>query len=208
MESKWCNQVLSATPLVLVHLRFFLPFVSQRVESNKLFQWGTSALCSGFVILNVRRLDELWEAVPSLDLKRIGKRMRSAPDDQLILRAMNRTYPEVVGVLPREWDITANNGYQGKFNKKFLLATDEKKVLDELKYAGILHLNGGGTSDEAYFMQHQLLTGKYDHSFGLLQYYARMPWSWAKFIVESNKHDGISYSPVVVTEPHVAAETN
>lgn len=126
--------------------------------------------------------------------------MRSAPDDQLILRATNHTHPELVGVLPREWDITANNGFHGKYNKKYTTATEED-ILGELSYVGMLHFNGGGTSDEAYFKEHPLVKNrKHEHSFGLIQYYANMPWSWARFMVESNIREGISFAPQVVTE--------
>lgn len=135
-------------------------------------------------------------------------KMKSNPGDQLIFRAMNRTYPDVVGVLPREWDISVANGYKGNHWKSFPLKAKEEDVLDELKYAGMMHFNGGGMSDEAYFKQHKLLTKrKYHHSFGLVQYYARMPWSWAKFIVESNKRDDIYFSPRVVTDLNAAATT-
>lgn len=174
------------------------------MDSDKIFQWGRNALCSGFLVVNVQRLDELWAKVPTINLKKIGKKMRSAPGDQLILRAVNKTYPELVGVLPRKWDITSGNGYHGSYRKSFNKASEEK-VLDELKSAGMLHMNGGGKSDKAYFMHHPLLTEQtHEHSFGLLQYYARMPWSWARFIVESNKRENVSYSPLVFTESSTA----
>lgn len=152
-------------------------------------------------MMNVRKLDTLWEAIPAIDLKRIGVEFDfSRPDDQLILRAINRTHPELVGALPLEWDVTAVNGAEGQYAKSRTKYTEEE-TLRELKHVGMLHFNGGGTSDKAYFKTHKLITHhkkKYYHTYGLVKYYVNMPWTWARFMVESKRRESVSYSPLVV----------
>jgi hypothetical protein len=142
----------------------------------------------------VKRLPELWGRIPTLELPTTG-----ILGDQKILRHFNKSYPNLVGALPREWDITAKNGFQACRSCAYARATPEE-VEQDLQKAGMLHFNGGGVSTEAYWESHLLLSGKYHTTFGLAQYYVKLTWGWTRFMVESKRKDDVTFHlPTVET---------
>lgn len=142
------------------------------------------------MVFNIQNLPKLWQRVPTL-LIDAGA---GTNGDQRIMRTFNETYPKLVGMLPRQWDISAKNGYQGIRGQAYDIATPEE-VLDELESAGMLHFNGGGASSSSYF--NKKLVVKYDKTFGLARYYINMPWSWARFMVESDRRDDNFFLPTI-----------
>jgi len=57
-------------------------------------------------------------------------------------------YPELVETLPREWDVSTNNGYQGRQSKKYPERLTTAELLKEIPGAGMMHFNGGGVSSK------------------------------------------------------------
>jgi hypothetical protein len=150
----------------------------KHVDRNATFQWG-DLKCSGFIILNVPKLDHLWHLASKLDLNKASVELRQAKNDQLIFRAINRSHPEIVSMLPKEWDVSLAGGLW-------------KGVLTESRPDGVghMHFNGGGPSKANVFLtiKEFLTVEKHRSGWGLANYYIRMPWPYAKFIVESSKY--------------------
>ena len=170
--------------------------VLQHVNPEKVFQWGNNSLCSGFMIMNVQKLAEIWDRMPLLG----PWKPTETPGDQIILRSFHSKFPKLVGSLPLEWDISARNGFMGDPEGGYLEA-NPRKVAKWLKDgAGMLHFNGGGESVESYFKVHPQVSAKYKDTFGLARFYVDIPWSWVKFVTKSMCRDSISFSPTVVKQ--------
>jgi hypothetical protein len=150
------------------------------------FQWGASQ-CSGFLILNVPMIDHLWHLASKLDLYNIADELHVPKNDQLIFKALNRSHPEIVSMLPKEWDVPLTEGLW-------------KGVLKDHRPDGVghIHLNGGGSDNKNAFLTSVFVTDKKHKSgWGLANYYIHMPWPYAKFIVESSKGDSVGHQLVI-----------
>ena len=145
-------------------------------DDKAYFQFGTLE-CSGFLIINVAKINNLWELIEHLgheNLRRYSRLLRESLGDQLFLRVLNATNPEVVSLLPPEWDVHLTNLWKGSlFNHR-------------PNGVGYEHLNGGGRSKESAFLVSQFLPPKMEQrGWTLANYFIKIPWSWAKFHVES-----------------------
>ena len=150
----------------------------QYVDREATFQWGAD-MCAGFMMFNLKKAGSLWDLASRCDLKGIMEKYELNLGDQLILRAVNETFPEVVGDLPDAWTISyANGGYMHTHD-----------IVDWRPNVGMLHFNGGTISKESYFKEHKVIQNKPD-TWGMAAYYARLPWPWARFIGESKSQDG------------------
>lgn len=147
------------------------------------------------MLFNVPRLGELWEHIEKIDFGKIKLPQGERPGDQAILRYTEDAFPELAGTVPREWDISAADGCISCNGHNFRKAKSEDEILLDIPAAGMLHLNGGLESGEAYFKVHKLM--KYNHTFGLVHYYSDMPWDWAKYIVESKRREHVDYNVLV-----------
>jgi hypothetical protein len=140
------------------------------VDPESLFQWGSN-MCAGFLLLTVHRMDELWEKLKSLreEIKLVG-----SIDDQVVFRIVNKFFPELVSVLPDEWDLSYAD-------KVWRFA---HKIVEKRPKVGMMHFNGG--DGEPYFEKHTaLINPKRSNTFGLSKYYVGIPWTWARFVAES-----------------------
>lgn len=135
----------------------------------------------------------MWKLIPSLQITAGG----GTNGDQRILRRFRRVYPKLVGSLPQEWDISFKNGYQGDSSNGYGHATPEEVLYYLKSGAGMLHFNGGGESSDSYFENKMLV--RFNDTFGLSTYYINMPWSWARFTVESNRRDDAFYLPTITS---------
>lgn len=162
----------------------------KHLDPHALFHWGLS-MCSGFVLLNMNALPEIWDLAEKLDLRAMGTSIRQQPNDQLIFRAINITHPERVSVLPPEWDISiADEVWRFR-----------KTIVQNRPQVGMIHFNGGGSSKEAFFETHSFLTDEtLRWTFGMANYFIRLPWSWARFTVESITSEGQGYPLLVKYE--------
>lgn len=165
-------------------------------------------MCAGFVVLNLRKLPEIWNASDdaSMTLQFIGDQVQAQPNDQQILRAANFTHPERVGIFPKRWDGHVADGL-------WRYPNDLLKHRPEL---AMLHFNGGGHSKDnegPYFDTHYLLVGgtfgkkpeqKHDvhlDTYGLIQEQVRLPWPWARARVQSLvRPDNVSYPLQLIYE--------
>ena len=149
-----------------------------------LFLWGEQSRCAGFMLYqpqSVETLWKLWSTVPDETLEQLLAPW-PAVDDQLVLRAIQRTFPHLVGSLPKQWDISAMDG-PWKYKPHVLLKHRPQ--------VSMLHYNGGGQAghvDGAFFEQHSHYQR---HAlWRLSEYYVNMPWSWAQNIAASQIQPG------------------
>lgn len=166
-------------------------------DDNVLFQWG-NLQCAGFLLLNLPKFGEqFWNLVTRIEKEHTLVKVSGSDrtNDQLLLQAVQKVYPDKVGSLPRDWDTHVGNGaYKWK---------SQYKVLKERPRIGFIHLNGGSTSKASAFEQNILVTNeKFNRTWLVAQYYATYPWQWVRFNLESQAIDGkgvpihIDYAPI------------
>ena len=110
-------------------------------DEDTAFMLGSDG-CDGFMILNLCKGSKIWELAASIDFPAMSREFSNQNiDDQLIFRAIHRTYPTEATLLPDEWSISvANGGWRYA-----------KKLVEVKPAVGMLHFNGGGASKDAYF---------------------------------------------------------
>ena len=151
------------------------------ISDDAYLHWGKMK-CAGFVILNVHQLQKMWYVVEhayETKLKILKRNLSLALADQSFLAAFEYEQPEYVSILPDAWDNHLANG----------LYRYKKKLLQERPEIGYIHFNGGGTSKSSWFFDEY---GNFTFwvsaphvyirdTFGLVDYYIRMPWPWAQY---------------------------
>jgi hypothetical protein len=157
----------------------------KHVDQDATFQWGSDT-CAGFMILNLQKLGTVWDMARRCDLHNISNVTGQDFNDQLIFRAVNYTFPNVVGVLPEEWSISVANG-------AWRHAAD---IVDYRPKIGMLHFNGGGGSQDAYWEGKFVQAWPDTWGTGPL-YYAKLPWNWARFVGESMRGAGKGH-PLII----------
>lgn len=155
-------------------------------SSRYYFQWGASQ-CSGFMVLNVPKVEEMWKIVDSYGLSKAQQHIAdSTKGDQFFLRTFQLAQPDKVGWLPDRWD---NNLADGMWKWR-------KNLVEQRPQIGYIHFNGGGKSQEAWFLKNDTdPTILYDNewvtdrdtanTFGIVDYYIRLPWKWARYFAEA-----------------------
>ena len=126
-----------------------------------------------------------WELVDRLPtIKHAG--------DQSLLSAVALQFPDHVGTLPAHWDTHLGHGWR----------RHPHQLLTERHGTGMLHFTGprgGGTGsglrspgffsyfcDRTTMCRHnQTARDMYWQTWGLADFYARVPWTWAKHFRES-----------------------
>ena len=143
----------------------------QEVETvpNALFHWGAT-MCSGFVVMNVARMEEIWSLAENTPMEKISKKQNNVFDDQLVFKAVNVTYPNKINVLSDSWDMSISDKWRLRHRPY-----DEK-----YPNVGMLHLNGGGSSKEAYFKDYWVFQ-TYNNTWGNAKTFVTMPWPWARY---------------------------
>jgi len=174
--------------VILSNLQNLWKIVNHDDENGPLFYIGESQ-CSGFIVINLKKTVKIWEAASKADLANISQHTHQAPDDQLVFRSIKMEYPDLVGVLPEEWDMNIADG----------LWMFKRAVVEKRPKVGMLHFNGGGSSKESFFVAHDFLKDKaLKGTFGLVNYYVRLPWTWARFMAYSNVPENQAGFPLFV----------
>jgi hypothetical protein len=153
-------------------------------KPNALFHWDALG-CAGFVVFDNHRNNEIWDLAANYDLHN-----RTNPNDQEILRAVNISYPETVGILPSAWDVSVANE-MWKFNHRLVSVRPN---------IGMMHFNGGKDDPRNAFKIQKFLAhdnpkehSDWTNTWHLARYYANMPWEWARYWAKSMvKSDGDS----------------
>ncbi|KAL3779953.1 hypothetical protein HJC23_008207, partial [Cyclotella cryptica] len=148
----------------------------QMIEAKPdvLFHWGRG-MCAGFLAMKVSRIDEIWALARKAPLAEIRKKGRNRGiDDQLIFIAVNETHPNEVNRLPDGYDLThslkwhsSNYPYHEVYPEAFML-----------------HHNANGNSPLPYWNSSRIIQQHHD-SWGLMEYYIHLPWTWARFFARS-----------------------
>lgn len=164
--------------------------VWKHIDSNALFQWGEN-MCAGFLILNVQKMEETLKIIGSINYQKFRSESKNPAikranlNDQLFFVGVNVTHPEVVQLLPMEWDISIANG----------IWKLKRNIVEKRPNIGMIHFNGGGISTNAYFDEHDFITkDEFKGTFGLASYYVRLPWPWAKYMAKSQIGNDRSYT--------------
>jgi hypothetical protein len=160
-------------------------------DTSHYFQWGTSR-CAGFLIVNIPKLEEMWNTVDSFGLRNAQQQIQKSSSimaDQFFLRTFELAQPDKVGWLPDHWDNTmASTLWRWK-----------KNLVAKRPQIGYIHFNGGGhhtsqdaswflenTTDPTVLLDNTLLTSRdTGSSFGIAGYYIRLPWKWARYFAEA-----------------------
>ncbi len=78
---------------------------------DSLFHWGRS-MCSGFLVMNLPRIEDIWGIARKAPIKDIAKERKQNYMDQVIYMAVNITQPNEVHVLEEGWDMTVTERWQ------------------------------------------------------------------------------------------------
>jgi hypothetical protein len=143
--------------------------VFQDIMANpdSLFHWGRD-LCSGFVVFNALRMDEIWKLSAASPLENISRTDPTAVADQLLLIAVNVTYSHEVALLEYGWDM--NVAYKWIYYDT---------LVEKIPNVGMLHFNGG-RDGAAYWTNHDFIS-EYPDTWRNGNYSASLPWSWARY---------------------------
>ena len=162
------------------------------VTHDAAFQWGGS-MNAGFVILNLQKLPLVWNVASTLDLMEISERTDQGANDQLVFQAVNRTRPDLVQLLPKEWDVSVTSLWRGGLVADRDYFPFENMSPHRPDGVGMLHFNGGKSSKENVFTSGGSFLdiqkrGRY--GWANANYYVRLPWAWARYLVESRRRRG------------------
>jgi len=144
------------------------------------------ARCSGFMVLNVKKIPLIWSLAASIDMVVYKRQNKFLLGDQLVIRAAGVAYPPLEGTLPLEWDVSMIG------EKTLRYVADRYDVLGERPQVGMLHFNGGAKSKESYFREHSHLfnNSALDDTLGLVKNFVHMPWSWVRYHALTRARDG------------------
>ncbi|KAL7479818.1 hypothetical protein ACHAW6_005543 [Cyclotella cf. meneghiniana] len=164
--------------MILANLEELWHIVEAKPDS--LFHWG-KGMCACFVVMKVSQIDDIWTFARTSPLADIKK--ENNVDDQLIYISVNETHPNEVNVFPGGFDMTLSYRWQGEH-------FPYEKVYPE---TFMLHHNGNGNNNSnPYWNSGQTWISKHRDSWGLMEYYINLPWSWARFFAKSQLRYGSS----------------
>ncbi|EJK74150.1 hypothetical protein THAOC_04190 [Thalassiosira oceanica] len=155
---------LDTDVVIMSNLEALMNEVNRQPDS--IFHWGIGH-CAGFVIFNVRRMNEIWSLASESDLRRISHEFEQGRvNDQLLLVAINSTYPREVNILSAPWDMSVTSHWRPK-----------QSLLLGRSGVGMLHFNGGAASKDAYFDNGGKFLSAYPDTWGEATYYVNLSWS-------------------------------
>lgn len=171
-------------------------------DKEILFYWGNWNV-SGFIVLRPKYEKRLWDLYSQANVSSYQYILGPRPvvDDQHLFQVIQYQFPQHVGTLDPEWDVSAADG-PWKFNPKKLLQARPNG-------AGILHFNGGGESPDAFYNRNRPKHYREDQIWNLAKYYVDLPWSWVKFQLSAQlKHQDATTQPCklhLLYEPQATA---
>jgi hypothetical protein len=184
---------------------------SKRPQHQYHFQWGKEQ-CSGLLVINIQKLKDFWKRIKDYDLLtlrgfasvRDAQKMvrQRGLGDQFLIRSMQLTEAELIGHLPDEWDVSANDGPWWNITRN-----GTGVVEDRPRGVGMLHFNGGGSSKLSAFEGHPFLmennpdapaNNDYGSTWKLAHFYNRLDWKWARYMVESQVRSSDGGHPVKI----------
>ncbi|GFH59519.1 hypothetical protein CTEN210_15995 [Chaetoceros tenuissimus] len=155
---------------------------SVKENTNHTFTWREN---SGFLVMNCFKFQNVFQLLNSVNFTNAKKGRNGSMSDQHMLVVFQENFPDLVGYLPMEWYNHIGHGYRAK-----------PQMLVQKANVGYLHFTGFGTG-ESYFSDQGLIKfcergGRcqptiqshiidFQKSWGLADYYIRIPWSWVIF---------------------------
>lgn len=147
----------------------------EEVDDTKVFYYGKNR-CSGFMIINLAEFDNFWDMVRGLS------QVPWKVNDQRLIGAVAKSFPSAVGALSDQWsvDMASTRGVPHKLRQKDSVA--------------ILHYNGVREISDTFWdpgleyycdrieecKSSEEYRKAFVESWGLADYYIRLPWPWVK----------------------------
>ena len=152
------------------------------MNPNALFHWGRGR-CSGFMVFNVPRMNEIWKLARTTNMTNISATYGHYLNDQLVVLCVNVTYPNEVAVFEDGWDMTVS--------EKWLFNGDLVKRFPDV---GMLHFNAE-YPDAAFWEAHTFISG-FPDTWANGNYSASMPWPWARYQAKAMISSGSDGHPL------------
>lgn len=152
--------------------------ISSYYNSSTLYQWSKEWPCAGFMIYNLERMkDNFFSLLEKLSFK--------GGSDQTLLQAVADAHPDLIGTLPRHWDIHMGHGWRA--NPHELYEADAVSMLHfNGRFPKYFGLGDDETSLYLYCKRTKNCQGSertrrlYEKSWGLADYYIRINWKWVR----------------------------
>jgi len=160
-------------------------------------QWSSTWPNSGFAIYYMQRMPTFWKLLDSLP-------EISHTNDQSLLGQVHDAFPNATGTLPREWDVHMGHGWRGR----------PQSILWQQERVGMAHFTGDPPTGSSYLddngvIKYCLRVGQrcgddpegreqYMQTWGLVDYYIRLPWHYVRYFMESQVPIGAKGHSVLV----------
>jgi len=162
-----------------------------------IYQWSATWPNSGFAVYQLEHMDRFWELLD--ELPQIGH-----TNDQSLLTAVAKAFPNITGTLPKEWDTHMGHGWRPAPHE--ILQTQER--------VGMAHFTGKPPRGESYMDTDEgvlkycsrskhcgtsdTARQAYMKTWGLVDYYVRIPWHYVRYFGESQIPIGQRGYPLTV----------
>jgi len=145
-------------------------------------QWSATWPNSGFAIFYLQRMHNFWELVDQLPhIKHTN--------DQALLAEVHNLFPNVSGTLPKEWDTHMGHGWRPA----------PHTILTKQERVGMAHFTGKPPEGKSFLdgvgvikYCHRVKCGdakesrdQYMKTWGLVDYYIRVPWHYVRYFCDS-----------------------
>jgi hypothetical protein len=155
------------------------------IEKNEaypvMYQWSAVWPNSGFAVYHLHHMDRFWELVDELP-------SISHTNDQSLLSQVAKAFPQVAGTLPAAWDVHMGHGWRKA----------PHTLLHQQERVGMVHFTGKPPQGDSYLdasdgvLKYCLRSGSckdskddYMKTWGLVDYYGRVPWNLVRYFGES-----------------------
>jgi hypothetical protein len=164
--------------VVMANLNDILPFL----DPTKLYQFSAKWPNSGFMVVNIKQFHVFWEMFGNQTKPKNG-------NDQILVAQFAKSFPDKVGTLPIQWDVHLGHGWRPM--PQSLLEKQKEGV-------GMLHFTGkkkGNSYFDKGFDQYCERTRSCNvtkdidaisKSWGLVDYYVRLQWTWVVYFAKSS----------------------
>eukprot|EP00978_Attheya_sp_CCMP212_P049735 scaffold701566_cov67-Attheya_sp.AAC.1 len=166
--------------VVMANLNDILPVL----DPTKLYQFSATWPNSGFMVINVKHFHIYWEMLRNLNLTALIN-----GNDQRLVAHFAKEFPDEVGTLPTQWDVHLGHGWRPQ--PQSLLEKQKEGV-------GMLHFTGkkkGNSYFDKGFEQYcertpnchvKMDMDAVSKSWGLVDYYVRLQWTWVVYFAKSS----------------------
>ena len=162
-----------------------------------IYQWSATWPNSGFAVYYLKQMHRFWDLLD--ELPEIGH-----TNDQNLLTDVAKAFPQVAGTLPKEWDTHLGHGWRPA----------PHTLLHKQKRVGMAHFTGKPPQGQSYMDSAEGVlkycirskscgnseTSKaaFMRTWGLVDYYIRIPWHYVHYFAESQLPIGEQGHPMTI----------